>query len=83
MRRNLLLTSIGGVAALALFGVSAVAAPGHFGAQSSAGLVTLAHHSGGSNGHAFQRGPWTEHAIQKCRTPLQFRANLPRPQLLS
>jgi hypothetical protein len=53
MRRNLLLTSIGGVAALALFGASAVAAPGHLGAQSSASLVTLAHHGGGSMGMHF------------------------------
>ena len=53
MRRNLLLTSISGVAALALFGASAVAAPGHLGAQSSASLVTLAHHGGGSMGMHF------------------------------
>ena len=59
MRRNLLSTSIGGVAALALFAASAAAAPGHFGAQSSAGLVTLAHHGGGSMGMHFSgaRGP--------------------------
>ena len=59
MRRNLLLTGISGVATLALFAASAAAAPGHFGAQSSVGLVTLAHHGGGSMGMHFSgaRGP--------------------------
>ena len=61
MRRKLLLTSIGGVGALALFAAGAVAAPGHFGAQSSAGLVTLARHGGGAMGMHFSgagvRGP--------------------------
>jgi hypothetical protein len=53
MRRKLLLTSIGGGVALALFAAGAVAAPGHLAMpQSSAGLVTLAHHGGpGGGGH--------------------------------
>jgi len=59
MRRKLLLTSIGGVVALAPLAAGAVAAPGHFGAQSSASLVTLAHHGGGAMGMHFSgpRGP--------------------------
>jgi hypothetical protein len=61
MRRKLLLTSIGGGVALALLAASAVAAPGHLGVpQSSAGLVTLAHHVGGGGHmsmHMYSAGP--------------------------
>ena len=82
MRRKLLLTSIGGVVALAPLAAGAVAAPGHFGAQSSASLVTLAHHGGGAMGMHFSgpRGP----SMQLRSVPsLRPGGNLPRSKLPS